>query len=166
MHPSVHQLVTHFQMESHPEGGYYKEVYRSKGVLALQSETGLISRHYCTSIYFLLPGNTFSAFHRIKSDELWHFYAGDPIEIFVLNKDKKLEVILLGNRPERGEVFQAVVEGGCWFASRTSNQEGYGLAGCTVSPGFDFEDFEMAERAQLLQEFPGYETIIQELTRS
>jgi predicted cupin superfamily sugar epimerase len=107
----------------------------------------------------------FSAFHRILSDEIWHFYAGHPLEVFYFDWSGKLVRLLLGNNPERGEVFQALVPAGVWFGSRPVQGGSYSLVGCTVSPGFDFQDFEMAKRSQLLAAYPEYGSIIEELTR-
>jgi predicted cupin superfamily sugar epimerase len=96
---------------------------------------------------------------------MWHFYAGDPLEVFYLETDGSLQRILLGNNPDKGEVFQAVVPAGVWFGSRPVQGGAYALVGCTVSPGFDFQDFEMANRKDLLKEFPDHHGIIEQLTR-
>ena len=151
-------------MNAHPEGGWYKEVYRSSGSIphkALPTEfTG--SRSYCTSIYFLLEKGQISAFHRIKSDEIWHFYAGHPLNVHIIHPDGKPGLIKLGRNYDAGESLQAVVPAGCWFGSFT--EENYSLVGCTVAPGFDFGDFEMAERQILLEKYPDYSEIILKLT--
>ena len=140
----------------HPEGGYYKETYRSKESITLpQGE-----RNYSTAIYFLLEENNFSAFHKIKSDELWHFYAGDVLEVIEITTEGKLKITELG--PYN---FQYCVPAGNWFGSRVKQGGKFSLVGCTVSPGFDFKDFEMAEKDSLLKEFPEYDSIIEELTR-
>lgn len=99
-----------------------------------------------TAIYFLLKKGDISAFHKIKSDEIWHFYEGQRLEIYYLDRNGNLETILLGNNPDEGEVFQAVVPADCWFASKVSKCSEFALVGCTVAPGFDFQDFEMADR--------------------
>ena len=112
-----------------------------------------------------MEANNFSAFHRIMSDELWHFYAGDPLEVLYIDHKGHLRRILLGQNPVNGEQLQAVVPANTWFGSRPSNLSNYSLVGCTVSPGFDFQDFEMAKRAHLIQEFPEHTKIIEELTR-
>jgi predicted cupin superfamily sugar epimerase len=125
------------------------------------------NRCFSTGIYFLLEAHHFSAFHRIESDEMWHFYAGEALEIFVIDPASgNLNTIRLGNDPEKGETFQAVVPAGTWFASRPCAGSSYTLTGCTVAPGFDFEDFVMAERAELQALFPQHSALIQELTRS
>lgn len=139
----------------HPEGGYYKETYRSEG--ALTTDSG--RRNYSTAIYFLLEEGNFSALHKIKSDELWHFYAGDILEVIEITKEGKLKITELG--PDN---FQYCVAAGNWFGSRVKKGGKFSLVGCTVSPGFDFADFEMAERNKLLNEFSLHEKIIIELT--
>ncbi|UPT67074.1 MAG: cupin domain-containing protein [Sphingobacteriales bacterium JAD_PAG50586_3] len=167
MNAKIEELVTHLQLQPHPEGGYYKEVYRSAGIIqqaALGTEFAG-DRNYCTGIYFLLTGTNFSAFHRIKSDELWHFYDGDTCNVYVIHLNGELEVIRLGRDIANGQVYQAVVPAGAWFASECSNPNGYSLTGCTVSPGFDFADFEMAERKSLTNDYPHLEDIITKLTR-
>ncbi|GAB4037745.1 cupin domain-containing protein [Spirosoma gilvum] len=158
--------VQAFNMAPHPEGGYYAETYRSSETIAREALPSRFGgeRSFCTAIYFLLEQQHFSAFHRIKSDEIWHFYAGGPLEVFIINPDGSLRLIRLGNNPERGEVFQDVVPAGCWFGSKPAEGTEFSLVGCTVAPGFDFADFEMANRNQLLQEFPQHSDVIERLT--
>jgi len=115
--------------------------------------------------FIFIGENQFSAFHRIASDEIWHFYHGDRLSIYEIESDGKLVQHRLGCNAETGEVFQTVIKAGNWFASRVSDGEGYALVGCTVSPGFDFEDFEIAERKKLIEEFPHHETLIKQLTK-
>lgn len=159
--------IEKYNLLPHPEGGYYAETYRStedigKSGLPVRFEG---DRSLSTGIYFLLQQGDFSAFHRIKSDEMWHFYAGDTLEIFVIHPETgNLDVIKLGADPENGETFQAVVPAGAWFGSRPASGSKYSLVGCTVSPGFDFADFEMADRNLLTRDFPEHELIIGELT--
>ncbi len=130
-----------------------------------------------TAIYFLLGGEDFSAFHRLRSDEMWHFYAGSALVVHVIDAAGEYSSVLLGNDPERGEVFQAVVKAGCWFASevardshvsqkrRDMGHPTYALVGCTVAPGFEFEDFELAKREELVRQFPKHRKLIEKLTR-
>lgn len=146
--------IEKLELEKHPEGGWFREIYLSDDIVP---QTGLPSsfrgeRSFATSIYYLLEGTDFSAFHRIKSDEIWHYYAGtSAIEILSLEKGK-LKKYLVGNDPDKGETFQVIVPKNTWFAARLVNQAGYALAGCTVSPGFHFEDFELAD-GSLLKEY-------------
>lgn len=141
------ELIKLLDLQQHPEGGWYREVYRSAESVP---QAGLPerfngSRSYCTSIYFLLSGGNVSAFHRIKQDELWHFYEGDGLTVHVIDKAGAYLQKRLGRNIKTGESFQQVVEAGCWFGA-TVEDGGYALVGCTVAPGFDFADFEMAEQ--------------------
>ena len=161
--------IEKYNLLPHPEGGYYAETYRSsEGVQkAALPKRFKGDRSFSTGIYFLLEAKDFSAFHRIQSDEMWHFYAGDALEVFVIYPETgELEIIKLGANPDSGETFQAVVQAGTWFGSRPARGSNYSLVGCTVSPGFDFADFEMAERSALANLFPKHESLIQELTIS
>ena len=162
MPSSAAALVRHLQLLPHPEGGYYRETYRSSGRIPGEVLPASFSgeRNYSTAIYFLLEGGQYSAFHRIASDECWHFYQGIPLHIYVLHPSGELETIVLGN-----PVFQAVVPAGCWFASRPSEPEGFCLVGCTVAPGFDFADFEMAAAETLAGKYPAHASLIRELCR-
>jgi predicted cupin superfamily sugar epimerase len=122
-------------------------------------------RSYATAIYFLVRGGTFSALHRIQSDELWHYYAGSRLTVYVIHPEGHLEEIRLGPNFAAGETFQAVVPAGCWFGSKVHDADGYALVGCTVAPGFDFADFELADRSTLSQQFPQHTAVIEALTR-
>ena len=136
------QLVERFALSPHPEGGYFKENYRC---LETIPKTFLPKRFngersYSTAIYFLLEKGNFSAFHRIKSDECWHFYSGGSLNIYVIHPDGRLEVLTLGNDISGNTAFQLVVPAGCWFASAPVVNTDFSFVGCTVSPGFDFAD--------------------------
>jgi len=163
----IRTLTEELGLIPHPEGGFYKETYRSNELVSTlelpERYTG--NRCFATAIYFLLVKNSFSAFHRIKSDETWHFYEGNPIEIITISDEGKLEKQLLGTNWKNNEVPQFTIPSETWFASRVYNGGEYGLAGCTVYPGFEFSDFEMAERKALQEKFPLHTSIIQELTR-
>jgi uncharacterized protein len=158
--------VEKYQMQPHPEGGYFVETYRSDETIAKAALPARFSGDRClsTGIYFLLENHHFSALHRIQSDEMWHFYAGGPLNVYVIHLNGNLEIIKLGNNPDNGEVFQAVVPAGVWFGSKPASESVYSLVGCTVAPGFDFADFEMAERGGLLTTYPQHEDIIRLLT--
>ena len=128
--------------------------------------TGFAGDRNCsTAIYFLLEQGNFSAFHRIKSDECWHFYAGQTLLIYVIDQEGKLEIIKLGNDILKGEVFQAVVPANSWFASEPASTSSYCFVGCTVSPGFDFADFELATKEELSKLYPTETEIINRLCR-
>ena len=160
-------LVNQLQLLPHPEGGFYKETYRSNEGMAAHCLPQRFGgeRSFSTAIYFLLRKGEFSAFHRIKSDEGWHFYAGGSLRIHVIDAQGNYSFIRLGTKLDEGEVFQAVVPAGCWFASEPEVGTEFSLVGCTVSPGFDFADFEMAGVAQLSKEFPQHSSLISRLCR-
>lgn len=164
MTKSAKYWVDRLQLDPHPEGGFFKETYRSPTTSSFENFSA--DRHVSTGIYFLLTAGNFSAFHRIKSDEMWHFYTGDPLSIYVIDENGKDHEIKLGLNLDAGEVPQAVVPANCWFASRVKEGGVYGLVGCTVAPGFDFEDFEMADRHQLIDEYPQHEELITSLTKA
>ncbi|MDP3394051.1 cupin domain-containing protein [Sediminibacterium sp.] len=163
---SIQQLIQFYQLLPHPEGGYYKETYRSSERIPADSLSEKFNgeRNYSTAIYFLLEKNSFSAFHRIQSDECWHFYTGDAVDIHVLHTNGNYELIKLGSNIEMGEQYQAIVPAGAWFASKTNGQ--YSLVGCTVSPGFDFADFELAKASALILQYPNQEKLIKHFCRS
>lgn len=163
----VKQLIKLFGLLPHPEGGYYKETYRSAETISIDALPGRFNsyRNFSTAIYFLLEEGNFSAFHRIKSDECWHFYTGDPLLVHVLNLNGGSETITLGNDFNNGQLFQYVVPAGCWFASEPAPDSMFSLVGCTVSPGFDFADFELAEAEKLIETFPQHELLIKRLCR-
>ena len=159
--------IKKFALIPHPEGGWYRQTYRSSEYIpaaALPERFGG-DRLFATAIYFLLEAGNFSAFHRIKSDECWHFYAGGPLEIFVLQADGTLQVTTLGPDTFNGQHFQYVVPAGCWFASRPAPGTAYALVGCTVAPGFDFADFELAAKEELSGMFPAHSLVINMLCR-
>ncbi|WP_406683390.1 cupin domain-containing protein [Seonamhaeicola sp. MEBiC1930] len=154
-------------MQPHPEGGFYKETYRSKGLISENDLDDDISgkRNFSTGIYFLLTSNTFSAFHRIKQDEMWHFYKGSPLKLHIITDKEEYSSVIIGNNIEAGEVPQFTVNARDWFASEVVKPNDYSLVGCTVSPGFDFKDFELPEREFLISKFPQHSKIITKLTR-
>ncbi|NAS13546.1 cupin domain-containing protein [Poritiphilus flavus] len=163
----IQELIQQLNLSPHPEGGYFKETYRSADSVEVQNELWPqpVQRNYCTGIYFLLTSDTFSAFHRIKQDELWHFYKGDAIRIHMIDPEGQYSHVVLGGDFEKGEVPQYAVPKGIWFAAEMVEQDSYALVGCTVAPGFDFEDFELPSRESLLELFPQHSDIITNLTR-
>jgi uncharacterized protein len=164
---TIEDLVKKLGLLPHPEGGYYREVYRSTEIIpenALPQRFGG-DRNFGTSIYFLIEKNNFSAFHKIKSDETWHFYAGDALEVVEINAQGILTSTLVGNNLEAGEIFQYTVNANTWFGSRVTKGGSFSLVGCTVAPGFDFTDFELGQRDLLIREFPSHTKIIEEMTR-
>src|ERR1700735_3062695 len=159
--------ITKLELKAHPEGGYYRQTYRADLVLARQSLPPEFrgARSVSTAIYFLLEDQDFSAFHRLRSDEVWHFYFGVRLVVRVIDEEGRYSEILLGSDPERGELPRAVVKAGSWFASRVRDGKSFAPVGCTVAPGFDFEDFELANRKKLVQRYPQHRKLIESLTR-
>ncbi|HVX02734.1 MAG TPA: cupin domain-containing protein [Nitrososphaera sp.] len=153
-------------LREHPEGGYFKETYRAELEIDAPGFNG--RRSAGTAIYYLLKGRQFSAFHRIKSDEIWHFYAGSPLAVHVIDKNSKYRRMVIGRRRKgKNPSLQAVVEAGCWFSASIDRPlpGSYSLVGCTVAPGFDFGDWEEGKRAELLALYPEHRRIITWFTR-
>ena len=155
--------IKQLELEAHPEGGYFKETYRAKETV--NNRNGL-KRSASTGIYFLMTGTAFSAFHKIESDEMWHFYDGAALSVYIILPTGELDILKIGNNIENGEQLQGVVPAGCWFASKVDIPTAFSLVGCTVAPGFDFNDFILADREELTTEFPEHTAIIKELTRA
>ena len=154
--------IGNLNLQAHPEGGYFKETYRSEDIVL--NKYGK-NRSASTGIYFLITSANFSAFHKIESDEMWHFHGGSPLVVYVLMPDGELNILQIGNDLEKGQTPQAIVPAGCWFASRVEAPNSYSFVGCTVSPGFDFQDFVLANREELTAEYPTHSDLIKELTR-
>ncbi|MBI3635135.1 MAG: cupin domain-containing protein [Candidatus Rokubacteria bacterium] len=154
-------LVRLLELRPHPEGGFFRETYRARETVPAFGGTRSLS----TAIYFLLPGTDVSRLHRIKSDEVWHFYAGAAVTLSMIHADGRLTEATLGARVGAGERFQAIVPAGCWYGAVVSDPGGYALLGGTVAPGFDFADFELGERARLLADYPQHQALIERLTR-
>ena len=159
--------IDRLALTRHPEGGYYRETYRSKESVAREHLPKRFGgdRAFSTAIYFLLPAGEFSAFHRIKQDEVWHFYAGSALTLHVIDPNGGYSPIKLGRGPEHGEALQVVIDAGCFFGASVGGPGTYALVGCTVAPGFDFNDFEVAPREELLDRYPQHWRIIEKLTR-
>ena len=148
--PDVDRLIESLGLAPHPEGGFYRETFRSSS---------------STAIYFLLPAGEFSAFHRLRAaDEIWHHYAGDPVELDTIDPDGVHRVTMLGPDLERGERPQAIVSAGTLQAAAVRGH-GFALCGCTVSPAFEFSDFELPTRDALLAAFPRHAAVIRRRTR-
>lgn len=143
-------------LQPHPEGGWFGEWYRSTESLAQADLPDRFAgdRSVSTAIVYLLEGQERSRFHRIQSDELWHAYDGGVLEIVSITAEGTLNVQRLGRTGEDGVLPVAMVPAGWWFAARVRDTKGYVLAGCTVSPGFDFADFELADPGELLEKYP------------
>jgi uncharacterized protein len=154
-------------LQKHPEGGYFKEVYRSEESIPVHSlhERYSGDRNHSTSIYFLITSSEFSAFHRIKSDETWHFYSGSSLTLHMIDGKGKYSSVKLGTNPDSGELFQFTIPYGVWFAAEVNKPGSYALVGCTVAPGFYYDDFELGKIEELLKLFPQHEEVIEKFTR-
>jgi predicted cupin superfamily sugar epimerase len=161
------QLIKQFDLQPHPEGGWYKQTYKSKEFIPVAALPDRFDgdRFFSTAIYFLLEKGNFSAFHKIKSDECWHFYAGDPLHVYLIKENGSLQTIILGNDPEKEHTFQYIVPANCWFASRPAPNSEYCFVGCTVAPGFEFDDFELANENHLSAEYTQHAELIKQLIR-
>lgn len=150
-----------------PEGGFFRETYRSRESLPAQALPTRYrgKRAQSTAIYFLLTPDTFSAIHRVRSDEVYHFYAGDPVELLLLGPGPRSRIVTLGTGLARGQRPQAVVPRGAWQAARLAKGGRWALLGTTVAPGFEYGDFELGKRAALTRSYPGRAKLITALTR-
>ena len=186
-HPAAF-WIEHLGLVAHPEGGHFRESYRSRESI---SATGLPARFdgpraLATAIYYLLRAGELSTLHRIRSDEVWHHYAGGALRLSIIAPAGALTTAMLGGDPERGESLQVIVPAGAWFGAELACGDGaptsvevsemhgarsrpeppaFALAGCTVAPGFEFADFELGARADLLRRFPQHRAVIERLTR-
>ena len=163
---TAQQIIHKFNLTEHPEGGYFKETYRSNGIIKNENLTTdfIGDRNYSTSIYFLLTSDKFSAFHKINQDEIWHFYKGTTLKLHMISPTGDYSFVLIGNNLEQNEQPQFVVPATYWFAAEVIESNSYAFTCCTVAPGFDFNDFVLPKREKLVQLFPQHVEIITKLT--
>ena len=159
--------IRKIDLKMHPEGGYFKETYRSDEII---SEKCLPQRFdgdrvFSTCIYYLLNQTDFSAFHQINQDEVWHFYDGSSLSIHIIDQNGAYACARLGRDIENGETFQKVVKANSLFAAAVNDIESYSLVGCTVAPGFDYKDFKMPARSKLVDRYPKHTEIIEKFTK-
>jgi hypothetical protein len=148
------------------EGGFFAETYRSRETLAAHALPGLAApRALATAIYYLLEPGTFSALHRLRADEIYHFYLGDPVEMLLLEPDGRGSVLRLGSDLGAGLRPQAAVPAGVWQGSRLVSGGSWALLGTTMAPGYDDADFELGSRAELVARWPDFREMIETLTR-
>jgi len=153
--------IEKLELVKHIEGGFYKQIYASNKRC---QEYG--NRNLGTSIFYLLDGNDFSAFHKINGDEIWHFFIGSSLTIYIFNeKDSKLKIVKLGKDLDKGENLQVIINEGNWFAAEVNDKSSFTLVGCTVIPGFEFKNFKLAKKKSLLLKFPSYKWIIEKLAK-
>ena len=165
--PAAAYWINKLQLTQHIEGGSYRRTYSADLMLLQDQLPGNFhgNRAVSTAIYFLLEKDQFSAMHRLAADELWHFYYGDSLIVYEIDTNGELTEHLLGNNPGNNESFQCIIKAGSWFGSKIKTGGEYSLTGCTVAPGFDFEDFELGDRETLIQKYPQHGAIIKMLTK-
>ncbi|MFA0961959.1 cupin domain-containing protein [Roseivirga sp. BDSF3-8] len=158
--------IEQLSLKKHPEGGWYKEMYRAEGKISDEKALSHYgsARHYYTSIYFLLNESEISAFHRLRSDELWYYHAGSSLTLYVIDQKGSLSTHILGPGVTRGEHMQLLIPANSWFAAEVNNPLSYTLMGCAVAPGFEFEDFELADGSRLAEAYPEHEALIRRLS--
>lgn len=163
---TAEQLIETLNLKPHPEGGFYAETFRAS--LDVDSPEHPAPRSASTAIYFLLQRGDFSAFHSVRSDELWHHYAGDPLELTLIDAEGARSTLLLGKDLTRGERPQLLAPRNVLQAARAVDDGPYGyvLCGCTVAPGFDFADFEMPTASSLRAKYPAHAALFERLCRS
>ncbi|MDO3640870.1 cupin domain-containing protein [Mucilaginibacter sp. L3T2-6] len=161
MEQTASYWINQLQLQPHPEGGFYKEVFRSE--TEVMRPPSLLTKRACTSIYYLLEGEDFSGFHRIASDEIWYFHKGAPLHIHVIDENE--EHLTLELSDESTGNLSVVVRAGLWFAAEIPSKSSFTLVSCAVAPGFEFTEFEMAVKEQLTVLYPQHADLFAKLTR-
>ncbi len=167
MNTNANEIIRLLGLIPHPEGGFFKEIYRSQESISRDAlpERYNGQRAICTSIFYLLTPNTFSTMHKVRSDELFHFYLGDRVEQLRLYQNGSSEIVYLGQDIAAGDQIQSAVPAGVWQGARLAPGSKFALLGATVAPGFDFDDYEEGTRKELSQAFPEVAGLIECLTR-
>lgn len=161
MEQTASYWIAHLQLQPHPEGGFYREVFRSE--TEVMRPPSLLPKRACTSIYYLLEGEDFSGFHRISSDEIWYFHKGAPLHIHVIDGNGEHMIMKLSD--EATGSLSVVVKAGLWFAAEIPSKNGFALVSCAVAPGFEFDEFEMADKEQLTTLYPQHSELFVKLCR-
>lgn len=161
MHADAERLIAELGLRPHPEGGWYREIFRSKKRVQFESGYRALERSALTCIYYLLEGEEISALHRLRADELWSHHAGGALEVYAIEPAGTLRSYRLGE-----PAFTVALEAGTWFGARLAEGSPWALLSCAVAPGFEFEDFELAQRGVLSAAFPQHAMVIAALTRS
>lgn len=154
--------IQHLSLIPHPEGGSYKEIFRSQTQVNRKGNAEVLQA--CTSIFYLLEGDDYSGFHRILSDEVWYFHKGSPLTVHIITADGRHQAHELSDVPMGS--LSLVVSAGLWFAAELSHKSGYTLVSCAVAPGFEFNEFEMADKVRLTKNCPGHEELFNRLCRN
>lgn len=166
MHPAAARLIRELDLAPHPEGGHFRETWRAeREVPAAHVVPGASGvRAAGTAITYLLAGAEVSRLHRLRTDEVWHHYQGGPLVLHLLPRDGGHRAVVLGDPRTPATRWQAVVPAGCWFGAELTTADDYALLGCTMAPGFDHADFELADAAALLSAYPDQAPLIRRLT--
>ncbi len=154
-------IIEKLKLTRHPEGGLYRETYRGEKLITLDNGR---ERNTGTAIYYLLKDTDKSHFHKVGSDEFWLFHQGEPLEIFMITNDGKIKTKILGNRLDLNEEPQVTIPANVWFAAHLKDEKGFALVSCIVAPGFDFNDFELGDKNELIKSFPNLKTEIEQLS--
>jgi hypothetical protein len=160
--PDAAAWIRVLNLAPHPEGGHYRRTFASPHASAVPGLTG--KRLFSSAIFFLLQSHEKDRLHRLKSDEMWHFYDGSPLTLHLIQPSGEYVALHLGLDPELGQRPQVLVSAGAWFGATVDQPDSFTLAGCTVTPGFDFTDFDLADRADLIRQFPAHAGLIEKLT--
>lgn len=166
MNNNAEYLIMSLGLEKHPEGGYYKEIYKNGEMITDRELSSNFQgkRHLATSIYFLLKSGEVSKFHRLNSDEIWYYHAGSPITLHMIDKNGNLKRFKLGLNLENGEQPQVIIPSEHIFGATVDRENSFCLVGCMVSPGFDFVDFKLMSGDELMAKYPQHEAVIRLLT--
>lgn len=164
---TAQEYIKKLNLIRHPEGGYFSEIYRAEGII---SQLSLPLRYnggraYSTTIYYLLESGDFSSLHRLDSDEQWFHLDGSALTIHSIDADGKYQKYILGKNIEKGESLHAVIPHGYWFGATVDELNSFSLVGCVVAPGFDFDDFELGKREELVKQYPQHKKIIERVTK-
>lgn len=159
-HITAKEIIDLYQLAPHPEGGYYSETYRSTGEIDGSLLTPQLNgkRSYSTAIYFLLEKGQKSQLHRLQFDEIFHFYLGEPLSVWILYPDHRFEKITMGQDILSGQQMQLVIPANSWFGAIPDGN--YSFIGCTLAPGFDFVDFELKDPKLLMDDYPSAREMI------
>jgi len=165
--PTADEWIKALELQPHPEGGFYRETYRSDEQIAADALPGRFgsARAHSTSIYYLLRAGEISSLHRIRQDEIWHFHDGDGGIVHSIDATGCRTSTTIGRDLDSGQSPQVLVRAGDWFGAEVATGGRFVLVGCTVAPGFEFEDLEMADRSELAGRFPDHAELIERLTR-
>ena len=168
MSTEAESWIEALDLRPHPEGGLFRETWRSDETLGARALPARFAgeRSMGTAIYYLLRAGERSRLHRLRADELWHLYAGGPLTLHLFTEGGDYRRRTLGQDPLAGHAPQLRVPHGCWFGAELPPGVPFALAGCTVSPGFEYDDFELADRSALLSRHPGHADVVTRLTEA